>query len=116
MLLLTDCGAVRPVISGLGAVLLHCTYVLPAPFAEVPSADAHSVWLADSLRLHALAYNAAEVPTGSAEERAVPHSGEYHYRSAPGSEAHLNDPQAMAKLQAAAQVRRGPLDLRHVSL
>jgi hypothetical protein len=34
----------------------------------------------------------------------VPHGGEYHYRSAPGSEWHLNDPEAMAKLQAAAQV------------
>jgi glutamate synthase (NADPH/NADH) len=53
-----------------------------------------------------MAYGGGEVPAGSAESRAVPHAGEYHYRSAAGSEAHLNDPQAMAKLQAAAQVRR----------
>ena len=34
--------------------------------------------------------------------KALPHSGDYHFRAAPGSEMHMNDPAAIAALQAAA--------------
>ena len=36
------------------------------------------------------------------EARTLPHSGDYHFRAAPGSEVHMNDPAAIAALQAAA--------------
>lgn len=39
----------------------------------------------------------------SAEAHAVPHPGDYHFRATPGAEKHLNDPAAIAALQAAAQ-------------
>lgn len=42
----------------------------------------------------------------TAEAHAVPHAGDYHFRANPGAEKHLNDPAAIAALQAAAQVRR----------
>jgi hypothetical protein len=35
----------------------------------------------------------------------VPHPGDYHFRSNAGAEKHLNDPAAIAALQAAVQVR-----------
>jgi hypothetical protein len=41
----------------------------------------------------------------SAEAHAVPHAGDYHFRSNAGAEKHLNDPAAIAALQAAVQVR-----------
>lgn len=41
----------------------------------------------------------------SAEAHAVPHSGDYVFRSNAGAEKHLNDPVAIAALQAAVQVR-----------
>jgi hypothetical protein len=40
----------------------------------------------------------------TAEAHAVPHGGDYHFRANPGAEKHLNDPAAVAALQAAAQV------------
>lgn len=39
----------------------------------------------------------------SAEARALPHPGDFAFRAAPGSEKHMNDPAAIAALQAAAQ-------------
>jgi hypothetical protein len=41
----------------------------------------------------------------SAEAHAVPHAGDYHFRSNAEAEKHLNDPAAIAALQAAVQVR-----------
>jgi hypothetical protein len=40
----------------------------------------------------------------TAEAHAVPNAGDYHYRANPGAEKHLNDPAAIAALQAAVQV------------
>jgi hypothetical protein len=40
----------------------------------------------------------------TAEAHAVPHAGDYHFRANPGAEKHLNDPAAVAALQAAVQV------------
>lgn len=40
----------------------------------------------------------------TAEAHAVPHAGDYHFRANPGAERHLNDPAAIAALQAATQV------------
>lgn len=41
------------------------------------------------------------------EATAIPHAGDYHYRSNAGAEKHLNDPAAIAALQEAAQVAPG---------
>lgn len=41
----------------------------------------------------------------TAEAHAVPHAGNYHFRANPEAEKHLNDPAAIAALQAAVQVR-----------
>lgn len=57
---------------------------------------------ADSIRLHSMAYNNNMAPD-TADSVAVPHPGDYHYRANADSEKHLNDPEAIAKLQAAAQ-------------
>lgn len=43
----------------------------------------------------------------AADAHAIPHPGDYHYRAGADAEKHLNDPEAIAKLQAAAQVRLG---------
>jgi hypothetical protein len=40
----------------------------------------------------------------SAEAHAIPHAGDYHFRANPEAEKHLNDPAAIAALQAAVQV------------
>jgi hypothetical protein len=40
----------------------------------------------------------------TAEAHAVPNAGDYHFRANPGAEKHLNDPAAIAALQAAVQV------------
>ncbi|KAL5989333.1 glutamate synthase [NADH] [Asimina triloba] len=55
----------------------------------------------DALCLHDLAYPRIAPPPGSAEARAFPNSGDYHWRQ--GGEVHLNDPLAIAKLQEAAR-------------
>jgi len=55
---------------------------------------------ADALQLHAAAYG-GPAPNGSADALALPNPGDYHYRAGPGAEKHMNDPEALAKLQAA---------------
>eukprot|EP00798_Chlamydomonas_sp_ICE-L_P026060 gene26060-11762_t len=54
---------------------------------------------ADALRLHGMAYGSREFPEGTADSKAIMDSGDYHYRSGPDSEKHMNDPEAIAKLQ-----------------
>ncbi|KAG1678741.1 hypothetical protein FOA52_012780 [Chlamydomonas sp. UWO 241] len=54
----------------------------------------------DALYLHDLAYG-NKFPQGTADANALPNPGDYHYRSGPTSEKHMNDPEAIAKLQAA---------------
>eukprot|EP00878_Enallax_costatus_P000131 GHUV01000172.1.p1 GENE.GHUV01000172.1~~GHUV01000172.1.p1 ORF type:complete len:2326 (+),score=665.07 GHUV01000172.1:565-6978(+) len=58
---------------------------------------------ADAIALHDAAYKGSPFSEDSPESHAVPHPGDYHFRSTPGSEKHLNDPAAIAALQAAAQ-------------
>jgi hypothetical protein len=48
----------------------------------------------------------------TAEAHAVPQSGDYHYRANAGAEKHLNDPVAVAALQAAVKVRGACVALR----
>ncbi|CAN6444676.1 unnamed protein product [Victoria cruziana] len=55
----------------------------------------------DTLRLHEVAFPTRVLPPGSAETLALPNPGDYHWRK--GGEVHLNDPQAIAKLQEAAR-------------
>jgi glutamate synthase (NADPH/NADH) len=59
----------------------------------------------DVLALHSAAYGDHRFPDDSPESRAVPHPGDYHFRAAPGSERHMNDPAGIALLQEAATVR-----------
>ena len=61
----------------------------------------------DVLALHAAAYQDHQFPEDSVEARAVPHAGDYHFRAAPGSERHINDPAGIALLQEAAAVSWG---------
>jgi glutamate synthase (NADPH/NADH) len=56
----------------------------------------------DALALHAAAYRGHDFADDRLEAKALPHMGEYHFRAAPGSEAHMNDPAAIAALQEAA--------------
>ncbi|GJN18063.1 hypothetical protein PR202_gb05181 [Eleusine coracana subsp. coracana] len=56
----------------------------------------------DALRLHELAFPSRTLPPGSADAKALPNPGDYHWRK--NGEVHLNDPLAMAKLQEAARV------------
>lgn len=53
----------------------------------------------DVLAMHASAYGASRLPDGSADAKAVPHAGDYHWRNSPDAEKHMNDPEAIAKLQ-----------------
>jgi glutamate synthase (NADPH/NADH) len=46
---------------------------------------------------------AANLPPASAEATALPHAGEFAFRAAPGSAPHMNHPDAVAALQAAAR-------------
>jgi glutamate synthase (NADH) len=46
---------------------------------------------------------AANLPPSSAEATALPHAGEFAFRAAPGSAPHMNHPDAVAALQAAAR-------------
>ena len=57
---------------------------------------------ADALALHAAAYRGLDFADDSLAARALPHGGDYHFRPAAGSEVHMNDPAAIAALQAAA--------------
>lgn len=59
---------------------------------------------ADAIALHDAAYKGKAFADDTAEAHAVPHAGDYHFRANPESEKHLNDPAAIAALQAAAQV------------
>jgi glutamate synthase (NADPH/NADH) len=54
----------------------------------------------DLLDLHAMGFPPRDVTTGSAEA-ILDNPGDYHYRSNFGSEMHMNDPPAVAKLQEA---------------
>ncbi|MEW5317426.1 MAG: hypothetical protein WDW38_008722 [Sanguina aurantia] len=80
--------------------------VVQACFKGTPSriagAGFHTLGM-DALSLHESAYGRAtqKAVTGSAEAKAVPDSGDYNYRSSDGSELHMNDPAAIAALQAA---------------
>jgi len=56
----------------------------------------------DALRLHELAFPSRTPPAGSADAKALPNPGDYHWRK--NGEIHLNDPLAMGKLQEAARV------------
>ncbi|KAF5841354.1 hypothetical protein DUNSADRAFT_13222 [Dunaliella salina] len=58
---------------------------------------------ADALKLHNNAYNVHVLAEDTADAHAIPHPGEYHYRAGKDAELHLNDPEAMATLQAASQ-------------
>ena len=63
----------------------------------------------DALALHAAAYGGAPLPEESADARALPNPGDYMYRSpivAGQTEAHLNDPSVIFKLQEAAATNR----------
>ncbi|GFR49656.1 hypothetical protein Agub_g11798 [Astrephomene gubernaculifera] len=55
----------------------------------------------DTLSMHAAAFGSVRLPEGSADAKAVPHAGDYHWRNSPDAERHMNDPEAIAKLQAA---------------
>lgn len=57
----------------------------------------------DALRLHSMAYDTTMQAKDAADATAVPNPGDYHYRAGPDAEKHLNDPEAIAKLQAATQ-------------
>eukprot|EP00775_Hariotina_reticulata_P011473 gene11473-11617_t len=57
----------------------------------------------DILSLHEAAYLGKAFSDDSAEAHAIPQAGDYHFRANPNSEKHLNDPAAIAALQAAAQ-------------
>ena len=56
----------------------------------------------DALHLHSLAYG-TKYSDDSVDAKMLPNPGDYHYRGGPDAEKHLNDPEAIAKLQAAAQ-------------
>lgn len=53
---------------------------------------------ADQLALHAMAYGPSAMMSD-----VLPDPGDFHFRSTPAHEVHLNDPIAMAKLQEAAR-------------
>ncbi|TYH57923.1 hypothetical protein ES332_D08G121000v1 [Gossypium tomentosum] len=53
----------------------------------------------DALHLYELAFSSRAFTLGSAEAVALPNPGDYHWRK--GGEVHLNDPLAIANLQAA---------------
>ncbi|GLI65807.1 hypothetical protein VaNZ11_009430 [Volvox africanus] len=55
----------------------------------------------DALILHASAFGVARLPEGSADAKALPNPGDYHWRNSADAEKHMNDPEAIAKLQAA---------------
>jgi len=63
----------------------------------------------DALRLHGVAYHGKGFADNTADARAIPHPGDYHYRGGKGTEVHMNDPVAVAKLQEAA--RKGNREL-----
>lgn len=65
----------------------------------------------DVLRLHGVAYREKGFADDTADARAVPHPGDYHYRGGSGTETHMNEPVAVAKLQEAA--RQGNRELYH---
>ena len=55
------------------------------------------------LRLHGVAFREKGFADDTADARAVPHPGDYHYRGGSGTETHMNEPVAVAKLQEAAR-------------
>ena len=80
----------------------HTPYLVPhAGTASRIGGVSFEQLAADSLRLHTSAYGLQQ-----AERGMLPDPGEYHFRSMPDHEVHLNDPIAMAKLQEAARTGR----------
>lgn len=55
----------------------------------------------DMLRMHELAFPSRHLPDGCADAVALPNPGDYHWRLR--GEIHMNDPDAIAKLQEAAR-------------
>ena len=86
--------------------------VVAAAFVGTPSRVAgvsFDTLASDTLALHAAAYRDVPLPEDSADARALPNPGDYMYRSpivAGATEAHLNDPTVIAKLQEAASTNR----------
>ena len=68
--------------------------------SRVEGAD-FEILAGDAIRLHHMAFPARLPPAGSPESRALPNPGDYYYRK--DGEVHLNDPNAIAKLQEAAR-------------
>ncbi|GAX86014.1 hypothetical protein CEUSTIGMA_g13429.t1, partial [Chlamydomonas eustigma] len=56
----------------------------------------------DALIMHSMAYD-HRFDEDSVDAKTLPNPGDYHYRSGPDAEKHLNDPELIAKLQAASQ-------------
>lgn len=86
--------------------------VVAAAFVGTPSRVAgvsFKTLASDTLALHAAAYRDVPLPEDSADARALPNPGDYMYRSpivAGATEAHLNDPNVISKLQEAASTNR----------
>eukprot|EP00898_Chlorokybus_atmophyticus_P003594 jgi/Chlat1/4235/Chrsp27S04246 len=57
----------------------------------------------DALRLHEDGFPSRKMPEGSADAKALPNPGDYHWRGGANAELHLNDPAGMAALQEAAR-------------
>ncbi|KAL6762553.1 hypothetical protein V8C86DRAFT_1824990 [Haematococcus lacustris] len=79
--------------------------VVTTCFQGTPSRIAGAGFLTlgeDALRLHAMAYSTIMQAEGTAEAHAISDPGDYMYRAGQGAEKHLNDPDAIAKLQAAS--------------
>ena len=93
------------------ALGLH-PHVVAAAFVGTPSRVAgvsFETLACDALALHGAAYRDVALPEDSADAQALPNPGDYMYRSpivAGRTEAHLNDPNVIAKLQEAASTNR----------
>ncbi|GIL79137.1 hypothetical protein Vretimale_16677 [Volvox reticuliferus] len=78
--------------------------VVDVCFRGTPTRIGGSGWAQlgrDALILHGSAFDLARLPEGSADAKALPNPGDYHWRNSPDAEKHMNDPEAIAKLQAA---------------
>lgn len=70
----------------------------------------------DAMEQHAAAYPAKYVVESSADARRVPNAGEYHYRQTKEAEQHMNNPDAIAKLQAATKGNNRELYKQYAAL
>ncbi|KAG2492850.1 hypothetical protein HYH03_009004 [Edaphochlamys debaryana] len=78
--------------------------VVDVCFRGTPTRIGGSGWAQvghDVLSMHASAYGLERLPAGSADAKMLPNAGDYHWRNSPDAERHMNDPEAIAKLQAA---------------